>query len=161
MRAHVISGLSNGSQQHYQTDKCGGGSQFCTLSDDEKRRDSGLGSLRRWTLWSLTSADVDYPLRPWMDYRLSRSYLLERPFAPSRWRRTNVNQICALGFAIASALCLSGCSPAARYDYVDGITEGVAHNNADAICRRSGQIAQTNMFIAPSLAYRCVDRNGV
>jgi hypothetical protein len=69
-----------------------------------------------------------------------------------------VNQICALGFAIAATLCLSACSPTARYDYVDGITEGVAHDNAVAICRRTGQIAQTNMFIAPSLAYRCVDR---
>ena len=56
---------------------------------------------------------------------------------------------------------VAGCSPTARYTYVDGITEGVARDNAAAMCRRAGKVAQTNMYLAPSLAYRCVDRKGV
>jgi hypothetical protein len=71
-----------------------------------------------------------------------------------------VNHACTLGVALTTAL-FSGCSSSPRYNYVDGITEGVAHNKADAICRLHGQLAQTNMYLAPSLAYRCVDRASV
>jgi hypothetical protein len=37
--------------------------------------------------------------------------------------KETVNQVCELGAAITAALCISGCSPAARYSYFDGITE--------------------------------------